>query len=87
MPGHSDRGGSEVEIAIGAAGRLAAEHRWIGERDVLIGMAGFGASAPAVQLYEHVGVTAERVARAARGPAHPDGTRPELVERTTTRDN
>ena len=40
--------------------------RWIGERGAFIGMTGFGASAPAGELYKHFGVTAEAVADAAR---------------------
>ena len=40
--------------------------RWLGEDGVFVGMAGFGASAPAEVLYEKFGLTAEAVARAAR---------------------
>ena len=40
--------------------------RWLGERGRFIGMEGFGASAPAQQLFEHFGITAEAVAAAAR---------------------
>jgi transketolase len=40
--------------------------RWLGERGRFIGMEGFGASAPAKQLFEHFGITAEAVAAAAR---------------------
>ena len=40
--------------------------RFIGEDGVFVGMDGFGASAPADQLYKHFGVTAEAVAAAAK---------------------
>ena len=40
--------------------------RWLGDRGRFIGMEGFGASAPAKQLFEHFGITAEAVAAAAR---------------------
>jgi transketolase len=38
----------------------------LGERGVFIGMHGFGASAPAPQLYEHFGITSSKVAAAAK---------------------
>jgi transketolase len=57
--------GDAPRVAVEAAARLGWD-RWIGERGVFIGMTGFGASAPAAQLYEHFGITAERVAEAAR---------------------
>ena len=34
--------------------------------DGFVGMTGFGASAPAPDLYRHFGITAEAVARTAR---------------------
>jgi transketolase len=39
--------------------------KWIGETGEFIGMTGFGASAPADELYSHFGITAEAVAAAA----------------------
>ncbi|MFM1816227.1 MAG: transketolase [Pseudomonadota bacterium] len=48
------------------AGIAQGWHEWLGERGRFIGMASFGASAPAPQLYEHFGITAEAVAAAAR---------------------
>jgi len=36
---------------------------WIGQDGAFIGMTGFGASAPAPQLFEHFGITAEAVVR------------------------
>lgn len=53
--------GSAPRIAIEAAARLGWD-RWIGDGGVFVGMEGFGASAPAEELYEHFGITAERVA-------------------------
>jgi transketolase len=56
--------GAAPRVAVEAAARLGWD-RWIGERGAFIGMTGFGASAPAPQLYEHFGITAEAVASAA----------------------
>jgi transketolase len=39
--------------------------KWIGETGEFVGMTGFGASAPAGELYSHFGITAEAVAAAA----------------------
>jgi transketolase len=41
-------------------------HRWVGDLGEAIGMEGFGASAPAGELYKHFGFTPERVAEAGR---------------------
>ena len=41
-------------------------HRWVGDLGETVGMEGFGASAPAGELYAHFGITAEAVAAAAR---------------------
>jgi transketolase len=58
---------------LGAAPRVGVEaalrfgwDRWLGERSAFIGMNGFGASAPAPDLYKHFGITAEAVAAAAQ---------------------
>jgi transketolase len=58
---------------LGTAPRIAVEaavgfgwERWLGESGVFIGMDGFGASAPAPKLYEHFGITAAKVAEAAK---------------------
>jgi transketolase len=40
--------------------------RWLGEDGVFIGMPGFGASAPIEKLYAHFGITAEKIAAAAK---------------------
>ncbi|MER9861876.1 transketolase [Mesorhizobium sp. M0185] len=56
--------GSAPRIAIEAAARLGWD-RWIGETGTFVGMAGFGASAPAPDLYRHFDITPEAVAAAA----------------------
>ncbi len=57
---------------LGAAPRIGVEaaieqgwERWIGSIGAFVGMDGFGASAPIADLYEHFGITAERVAAIA----------------------
>ncbi len=40
--------------------------RYIGEKGAFVGMTGFGASAPAPELYKHFGITAEKVAAEAK---------------------
>jgi transketolase len=40
--------------------------RWLGETGVFIGMAGYGASAPAESLFQHFGITAAAAAAAVR---------------------
>ncbi|WP_281825623.1 transketolase [Jannaschia rubra] len=60
-----------VRVAVEAATRFGWD-RWLygerGRRDkgAFVGMHGFGASAPAEDLYKHFGITAEAVAQAAR---------------------
>jgi len=61
------------EAVLGTAPRVAVEaavgfgwERWLGERGTFVGMGGFGASAPAAKLYDHFGITAAKVADAAR---------------------
>jgi transketolase len=53
--------GSAPRIAVEAAARLGWD-RWIGERGAFVGMTGFGASAPAPDLYRHFDITPEVVA-------------------------
>jgi transketolase len=57
---------------LGAAPRVACEaalpfgwERWVGDGGGFVGMTGFGASAPAEDLFRHFGITAEAVAQAA----------------------
>ena len=57
--------GSAPCVAVEAAVRLGWD-RWLGARGAFIGMAGFGASAPAEALFPHFGIMPERVAEAAR---------------------
>ena len=71
---------------LGVAPRVAVEaairdswDRFLREEDAFIGMEGFGASAPAPDLYRHFGITAEAIAATARrlvaaGP-HPTPTK------------
>jgi transketolase len=61
------------EGVLGAAPRVGVEamvrfgwDRWIGPDGPFIGMTGFGASAPGEAVYEHFGITPQRVAEAAR---------------------
>jgi transketolase len=61
------------QAVLGSAPRVAVEaavgfgwERWLGERGTFVGMDGFGASAPATQLFEHFGITPAVVAAAAR---------------------
>jgi transketolase len=57
-------GNAPVKIAIEAAVRLGWD-AVIGPDGIFIGMTGFGASAPAKDLYPHFGITAEAVVNAA----------------------
>ncbi len=57
--------GSAPRVAVEAAARLGWD-RWIGENGAFVGMTGFGASAPAPDLYRHFNITPEAVADAAR---------------------
>ncbi len=58
-------GPSALRVAIEAATTFGWE-RYIGAGGAAIGMAGFGASAPAGDLYKHFGITAEAVVRTVR---------------------
>jgi transketolase len=42
-------------------------YRWVGDHGAIVGIEGFGASAPAPVLYEKYGITASNVAAVARG--------------------
>ena len=57
--------GTAPRIGIEAAARLGWD-RWIGGNGAFIGMEGFGASAPAPDLYRHFGLTVEAVIAKAR---------------------
>ncbi|RWA73773.1 transketolase [Mesorhizobium sp.] len=56
--------GSAPRVAVEAAARLGWD-RWIGDIGAFVGMTGFGASAPAPDLYRHFDITTEAVAAAA----------------------
>ncbi len=56
--------GSAPRVAVEAAARLGWD-RWTGDTGAFVGMAGFGASAPAPDLYRHFDITPEAVAAAA----------------------
>ncbi len=51
-------------VAVEAASSFGWE-RYVGTEGAVIGMTGFGASAPAEELYRHFGITAEKVVEAA----------------------
>jgi transketolase len=57
-------GDAPVKVGIEAAIRMGWD-AIIGSDGVFIGMSGFGASAPAKDLYRHFGITPEAVAEAA----------------------
>ena len=57
-------GPGTVRVGIEAAIRMGWD-RYLRKKDRFIGMTGFGASAPAKDLYKHFGITAEAAAEAA----------------------
>lgn len=57
--------GSALRVGIEAAVGFGWE-RWLGADGVFVGMGGFGASAPAEDLYRHFGITAEAVTAAVK---------------------
>jgi len=50
-----------IEAAIGFGWE-----RWLGTDGIFIGMSGFGASAPADELFKHFGITADAVTAAVK---------------------
>ena len=58
-------GADAVRVAVEAASPLGWE-RYVGPAGAVVGMQGFGASAPAKDLYAHFGITADAVAAAAK---------------------
>ena len=58
-------GTEKIRIAI-EAGVRSGWDRFIGDDGKFIGMTGFGASGPAEKLYEHFGITAKAVVKAAK---------------------
>jgi transketolase len=67
--------GVKARVAVEAAAPLGW-HRWVGDRGDVVAMEGFGASAPAKQLYEHFGFTGENVAARARAVLDATDRRP-----------
>ncbi|MDI3308903.1 MAG: transketolase [Acetobacteraceae bacterium] len=57
--------GNALRVGIEAASGFGWE-RWLGPDGIFIGMTGFGASAPAEDLFRHFGITPEAVAQAVR---------------------
>ena len=58
-------GGDAVRVAVEAASPLGWE-RYVGPGGAVVGMRGFGGSAPAKDLYAHFGITANAVVAAAK---------------------
>jgi transketolase len=56
---------AKVRVAVEAGIKLGWEH-YVGLEGMVIGMEGFGASAPASVLYEKFGITSKCVAQAAK---------------------
>ncbi|MCL4767716.1 MAG: transketolase [Hyphomicrobiaceae bacterium] len=57
--GEAPRIGIEAAVAQGW-------HEWLGDGGVFVGLSGFGASAPAPALFQHFGLTGDRVVETAR---------------------
>jgi transketolase len=57
--------GAGVRIAVEAASPYGWA-RYVGDERNVVGMTGFGASAPAGQRYEHFGITAPRIVELAQ---------------------
>lgn len=57
--------GDGIRVAV-EAGLQMGWDRYIGANGAFIGMKGFGASAPAEELYEHFGITAEAIVKAVK---------------------
>ena len=58
-------GDAPVRVAV-EAGLAMGWELFLGSQGVFVGMTGFGASAPYKELYQHFGIDADAVARAAR---------------------
>ena len=58
-------GPGSVRVAVEAAIRMGWD-RYIGADGGFVGMTGFGASAPAGELYKHFGITADAVVAEAK---------------------
>jgi transketolase len=62
---HEEVLGNAPRVAIEAGVRQGWDE-WLGSGGEFVGMASFGASAPADKLFEHFGITAENVVAAAK---------------------
>ena len=58
-------GKGSIRVAIEAAGVFGWE-RYVGDEGTVIGMKGFGASAPASDLYNYFGITSDAAIAAVR---------------------
>ncbi|MEC7234490.1 MAG: transketolase, partial [Pseudomonadota bacterium] len=58
-------GDAPLRIAVEAAVQQSWD-RYLRPGDIFIGMEGFGASAPADQLFQHFGITADAIVAAAQ---------------------
>lgn len=58
-------GPGTVRVAVEAAVPFGWD-RWVGTDGAVVGMMGFGASAPAPKLYEHFGITPENIVKAVK---------------------
>ncbi len=56
-------GSAQVNVAVEAAVRIGWD-KYIGSDGIFVGMDGFGASAPAEQLFEHFKITSEHIVKA-----------------------
>ena len=63
-----------ARVAVEAASPLGWD-RWVGDDGEIVAMNGFGASAPASDLFEHFGITAQAVAERARRVVERAGAR------------
>lgn len=52
------------------AGISLGWREWVGDRGIILGLDHYGASAPAQELYQHFGLTVEKVVEAARQLVH-----------------
>ncbi|MEO1207140.1 MAG: transketolase [Pseudomonadota bacterium] len=57
--------GDAPRVAIEAGTRQSWD-RWLRPQDTFVGMTGYGASGPAPELYQHFGLTPQRIAEVAR---------------------
>lgn len=63
-------GDNVIRVAVEAASPFGWDH-YIGEKGAMIGMHGFGASAPAEVLYQHFGITVEKIVESVLEKLYP----------------